>query len=186
MTRWLRWLSLGLLLCTTLAPAATGDMVVQILEVTPPATQGATLDTITGGSSPAEAYPVWTFPDTASTYLDLIATLTKYGGNGLSCRIYWASPGTSGNAVWQLGIRRIQDNTTVITSSKSYSFQTVTTAAPAAGTVRYATVTFTNGAQMDSWGDGEIGLIRVFRDPTNGSDTIGATIQLVGLRCVES
>lgn len=50
----------------------------------------------------------------------------------------------------------------------------------AAGEVSYTTVTFTDGADMDSWANGELAIVRIRRDPANAGDTITEDAQLIG------
>ena len=167
---------------------ASGSPVVQILAVMPPATSGATLDTLTGTSTPAEAIPVWTFADAAAAYMDFLCALKGYAGGGLTLRLVWAAAVTTNNAVWQAAIRRIADDAEDLdTTAQTYDFNTVTAAAPSAvGEVSYDNITFTNGADMDSWADGELAIIRILRDPANGSDTLANTARLLGFIGYES
>jgi hypothetical protein len=166
---------------------ASGNPVVQILRVLPPATSFAPPQVINGGSSPAERYIVWQFADAASAYIDFLCALKGYGGGGLTLRLGWSSLATANNAVWQAAIRRIADDAEDMDTSQTYDFNTVTAAAPSAvNEVVYDNITFTDGADMDSWADGELAIVRVLRDPANGSDNLANTAYLWGLTGYET
>lgn len=161
---------------------ASGDRVVSVLEVMPPATSFSYKTTLVGGSSPAESVRVWTFPDAASTYLDLKCALKGYSGGGLTFRLAWSSLATTNAAVWQLAVRRFDNDVEDLDAAQTYDFNTVTQTAPGnANRIVYATLTFTSGADMDSWADNELAIVRVLRDPANASDTLANTAYLWGL-----
>lgn len=153
---------------------ASGDPVVQIERIIPPTTLYATQDTRVSASSPAAAVIVWDFDASADEYIDFIAELRGYGGGGLTFTIKWsASTATSGDVVWGLAVRRVQDDGEDIDSSHTYDFNTVTaTAASASGELSYDNITFTSGADMDSWANGELAILRLKRVATSGSDTM--------------
>lgn len=146
----------------------------------PPGTLAAPIDWLVGAATPAENAPIAVFADSASAYVDFYGTLQGYGGGGLTLKLYWSSLATSNNCVWQAAIRRVQDDAEDFnTTAHSYDFNTVTAAAPSAvGEISYDSITFTDGADMDSLANGEAFVIRVLRDPANGSDTLANTAQL--------
>lgn len=148
----------------------------------PPATSFSYLSRIAGTSTPAESSLVWTFPDSAATYLDFLCALKGYASGGLTLRLGWSCVGTTNNAVWQVAIRRIADDAEDMdTTAQTYDYNTVTAAAPSAsGELSYDNITFTDGADMDSWADGELAIIRVLRDPANGSDNLANIAYLWG------
>jgi hypothetical protein len=162
---------------------ASGDSVVKIIRQSPPATSFATLDTRTGGSTPAEAFPVLDFDGTAIEYMDYLCRLEKYAGGGLTFTIVWsATSATTGDVRWEIGIRRLQDDVEDIDTSQTYDYNGVTdTTASATGEASYCTITFTDGVDMDSWADGEAAVVRLRRDPTNGADTIATDVECWGL-----
>jgi hypothetical protein len=159
---------------------ASGSPVIQTHRVFPLTTTGAYLSHIAGGSTPAERYAVWTFPD-AGGYLDVLVSLKGYAGGGLTVRLGWSSLATSNAAVWQVAFRRISDDADDMDTSHTYDFNTVTaTTASAVNEVAYDNVTFTDGADMDSWADGEMAIMRILRIGSHGSDTLGNTAYLWG------
>ena len=73
-----------------------------------------------------------------------------------------------------LGIRRLDDDAEDIDAAHTYNTQGVSDTVPSlAGELSYPQIAFTHGAQMDSWADGELAIVRVFRDHDHGDD--GAT-----------
>lgn len=167
---------------------ASGDAVVQVIRVIPPGADAATMDARPGGSTPVENVMVWDFDATSAEYLDLLCKLEGYDGGGLTFTLVWsASSATSGDVVWGIAIRRIQDDAEDIDAAHSYNFNSVTDTAPSAsGEVSYPTITFTDGVDMDSWAEGELAIIRVKRDAGSGSDTMSGDAELWSLSGVET
>lgn len=162
---------------------ASGDPVVQVLAVMPPGASSASLDTRPGGSTPAEAVEVYDFDAAASEYLDFKCALSGYDGGGLTFTLPWsASTGTSNQVRWEIGIRRMQDDADDIDDAHSYDTNGVSdTCASASGELSYPTITFTDGADMDNWADGEIAIVRVYRDHDHADDTMTGDAELWGL-----
>lgn len=162
---------------------ASGNPVVLQLQRMPPATSFATPAVINGASTPAERINVWNFADAAAAYLDILCVLKGYAGGGLTLKLFWAASVNTNNCVWQAAIRRVQDDAEDLdTTAQTYDYNTVTAAAPSAiGEISYDTITFTDGADMDSLADGEQFILRILRDPAHASDNLGGTAQLLGL-----
>lgn len=161
---------------------ASGSVVGHILEVMPPNANAAARSRRLGGSTPAESVLCYAFDGATAEYLDLKVMLRGYAGGGLTIDIIWAAlTVTSGAARWEVAVRRIQDDAEDLDTSQTYDFNGVTdTTASAAGEVSYTTVTFTDGADMDSWANGELAIVRIRRDPANAGDTITEDAQLIG------
>jgi hypothetical protein len=162
---------------------ASGDSVVQVLDVSPPAATFATLDTRAGGSTPAEAVQVHDFDAATIEYLDYKCRLHGYAGGGLTFRIFWsASSATSNECRWGIAVRRVADDAEDIDTAHTYVYNDVDATAPSAsGEVDYATITFTDGADMDSWADGEIAIVRIRRNATHVNDDMAGDAELWGL-----
>ncbi len=162
---------------------ASGDSVVQVLAVLPPATTAATLDVRAGGSTPAENVIVYDFDAAASEYMDFLCKLEGYAGGGLTFTLPWsASSATSGAARWELGIRRVADDAEDIDGAHTYDTNGVTdTCASASGELSYPTIAFTNGADMDSWAEGELAVVRVYRDHDHAGDDMAGDAELWGV-----
>jgi len=167
---------------------ASGDVVVSILEDMPPATSYATMDTRAGGSTPAESVSVYDFDASASEYMDFKALLAGYDGGGITFHVAWTSTsGTSSNTRWEIAIHRLSDDADDIDTAHTYDFNGVSAPAPsAAGEVVYDTVAFTDGADMDSWADGEIAVVRIYRDHDHADDGMTGDAELVALWATET
>lgn len=162
---------------------ASGDPVVQVLAIIPPGANAATIDTRAGGSTPAENVMLHDFDAGVSEYLDRKCILVGYDGGGLTFTIPWSASTATGNqARWEIAIRRVQDDAEDIDSAHTYVFNGVSDTAPSAsGELSYPTITFTDGADMDSWADGEIAIVRIYRDHDHTDDTMTGDAELWGL-----
>jgi hypothetical protein len=160
---------------------ASGQVVALIYQVTPPATNYATPSRRAGGSSPSENVPVWLFDAGTTESLDFYCQMTSaYAGGGITVQIKWSSVDQTSNAVkWNAAFRRLNDDAVDIDTSKTYDFNTVTaTTATVAGEVDYTSITFTNGADMDSVAAGDMFILRVQRDGGNAADNMTNDAQL--------
>lgn len=150
---------------------SSGDIVVQILREMPPAANAATFDLRPGASSPGERYPVYDFDASTIEYLDFLCLLSGYAGGGLTFTVPWsATSATSGTAVIGIAIRRLAYDSEDVDPSHSYDFNDTSDTAPGTlGHVTNPTITFTDGADMDSWADGELAIVRVRRNTSGNS-----------------
>lgn len=166
---------------------ASGANCVIIHNVMPPAANFATPGVRAGGSTPAERVPIWQFGAAANAHLDFYCQLSGYAGGGLTFVLPWsAASATSGTVRWGVAIRRVQDDGENIGASHSYDYNTVDVSpASAAGEIKYPTITFTNGADMDSWADGEKAVVRIRRDVSVGGNMSG-NAELWGLQGLET
>lgn len=164
---------------------ASGDPVVQVLEIWPPQTLFAVIGRRAGGSAPAEGINVWAFDAATIWYLDFLCTLQGYGGGGLTFTIPWTAA-TATTGVCRLGIairRRLagsggDDSDT----AKTYDFNDAdTTVAVNAGIEIATDITFTDGVDMDSWANNERALVRVRRNASHANDTMAGNAELWGL-----
>ena len=162
---------------------ASNEAVVQVLDVLMPGANFAPLDIRAGGSTPAEQVQVFDFDAAAIEYLDFKCRLNGYDGGGLTFTLPWsASSATSGTTRWGIAIRRMQDDAEDIDASHSYDFNDVDDTAPSAsGELSYPTIAFTDGADMDSWADGEIAIVRVRRNATHANDDMTGDAELWAL-----
>jgi len=146
---------------------ASGDPVVQVIEVIPPTTLYAVLTRRVGGSTPAEGNNVWAFDAATTWYLDFLCALRGYGGGGLTFTLPWtAATATSGTVIWGIGIRRLLVGTDDVDVAHTYDYNasSADTAPGTSGFLFNSTITFTDGADMDSWANNELGIVRVRRD----------------------
>jgi hypothetical protein len=169
---------------------ASGDTLVVFTarDGIPTATAGASHAVLAGGSTPAEGVPVLDFDSGTDENVDFLGVLPRhYGGGGLTLALHWASGVTSGACVWDAAIRRIADDAEDFDTSHTYDFNSVTaTTASAAGEFDYATITFTNGADMDSLAVGESFILRIRRDADNGNDNMTGDARLAAIEIRET
>jgi len=147
----------------------------------PPAATYATIDTRTGGSTPAETVIVWDFDDSTIEYLDIKCRLFGYGAEtGLTFKVFWsATSATGGVCRWGAAIRAMPDDAEDIDVSHTYDFNDVDDTAPSAsGELGYATITFTDGADMDALAEGEVFILRLRRNASHANDTMTGDAEL--------
>lgn len=112
----------------------------------------------------------------------------NYAGGGLTVTLVWESKtAITGNVVWGVSVERHQSGVTNIGSDSFAAEQTMTSATPGtAGIVQYATVAFTNGAQMGSLAVGESYRLKVRRVAGNVNDTTGDKARLLRVEVRET
>lgn len=137
---------------------------------------------------PATSYPtfdvrntvlVLDFDDNASETCYFRGFMPRhYDGGGITVTIGWmfTSSGTPGTdtCVWDVAFASITDDADDIDTKTFAAANSVTaTSATADGEVDYATVTFTDGADMDSVAAGEYFLLSLRRDAASGTASPG-------------
>lgn len=144
---------------------ASGNVVGIIGEIVPPATTFATFDVRPGGSTPAEGVPVYDFDDTTIELLDFYCRLEGYAGGGLTLSFDWsATSAIAGDVLWEAAIRRFEENVEDVDASQTYDFNSAADSAPSlSGERSRVTITFTDGADMDSLANGEAFILRIRR-----------------------
>src|ERR1700755_1852986 len=100
--------------------------------------------------------------------------ITGYTSGNLTCVLQWYTAGTTGNLVMQASISAETGGTdTTSVLAKAQATATASTATAARTTANWPgtplTITISN---LDSLANGDYVTLRVFRDPTNGSDTL--------------
>ncbi len=143
----------------------------------------AQLDILEGGSVPIELWSCLDFDAAIIEYADFkIALPPNYGGGGLTLKLpYTMSSSNTGNVVWEAAIRGVPDASEEIDSDsiQTYDYnQVIDAVEPTIGRVGYATITFTDGADMDYLAAGEMGMLRVRRNATHASDTAAGDAEL--------
>lgn len=118
------------------------------------------------------------FADGANTLsAQLIMRLPSDWVGTIDAAFKWFTSATTGNVVWQLATICVAN---AETSDPAFNTASTVTDAALGTTLQQndasiTTVTITGCAA------GEVLYVRVFRDPTNGSDTLAATARLVGV-----
>jgi hypothetical protein len=164
-----------------LFPAAAG--------VAPGATF-ATFDILVGASTPAESVLILDFDDTTQEYIDFYGVMPQHYSSttGVTLKLFYSAAEAATDVVeWQAAFRRVADDAEDLdTTAHTYVFNaTVDTAPSVVGEVGVATITFTDGADMDSVVAGDYFILRVSRDPSpsSGTDVTGdASIHAVEIQ----
>ena len=163
---------------------ATGDPVVQIIDDSPPATLAAQVSVRTGGSTPAERVVTWNFDGSGDGIRRLQVSLDKIRGwrvdvplavVGSFCHDWRGAMGRLAFVAWPTMRRTSTPRKPMITTPSP------TPGASASGELSYPTIAFTNGADMDSWADGEIAIVRVRRLQNHADDNMAGDAELWGL-----
>ena len=104
------------------------------------------------------------------------------GTTGVTVTIYWtAATATSGVTVWSLAWERHEDDAFDLDADGFATAKTVdaTAATTNAGEMDYATIAFTDGAEIDSIAVGESGRLQLKRlGSTDGDDTMAGDAEL--------
>lgn len=157
---------------------ASGDSLVFVtaLSATPPSANAATLDNFTGAAN--HVINVLDFdPGSTEESADFLCLMPRhYDGGGVTITIGWSSDAITGNVVWSAAFKSVSDDTDDL-DTKAYAAQQDSAAsatASTAGRVDYATITFTDGGQMDSVAAGEMFFLRITRSSADANDTLNS------------
>ena len=94
--------------------------------------------------------------------------------------LWWYTTATSGDVVWQVATICVGN-----TETGDPAFNTASTVTDTAqGTTNQYNLATITGLTTTGCAAGEVLYLRVFRDPTNGGDTLAATARLVGVELV--
>jgi hypothetical protein len=114
----------------------------------------------------------------------------NYAGGGITVYLHVAfTSATSGNAYWSVSLERMDVGTLDLDAD---SFAAVQSAAGnpngTSGIMTLVTITFTNGAQMDSIAAGDMFRLKVRRDADGsaGTDDVTTDAELVGIEVKET
>lgn len=160
---------------------ASGDtlLIFTALFDEPPASNAASLDL-------RNNHPVLDFD--ASTNEDAVFRAVmpqSYAGGGVTVYLHYAmSSATSGDIDWDVSFERIGDQQLDIDADSFAAVNSVdnTTVPATSGNVDVVSVTFTNGADMDSVAAGEGFRIKVTRDAASDTATGDAEVVTVEIR----
>ena len=154
----------------------------------PPDTNPATLDT-RGGAANAQQL-VLDFDAGTDESAEFSGFMPRHYGaaTGITVTIMWAaSSATSGDCIWDVSFKSYTDDVDDLDTKVFAAVNSVTaTAASASGEVDYVTITFTDGADMDSIAAGEFFRMRITRDADNASDTMTGDAELVSIEIQET
>ena len=153
----------------------------------PPDTNPATPDT-RGGASNAQ-HLVLDFDAGTDESAEFGGFMPRhYGGGGITVTIGWmASTATSGNCILDLAFKSVSDDLDDLDTKAFDAANSVTDApASASGEVKYSTITFTDGDDMDFVSAGEYFRMRLTRDADNASDTMAGDAELLFIEIRET
>jgi hypothetical protein len=160
---------------------ASGDSLLQFspLGAEFPASNYATLDT-------RNNHPCLDFDTTTGEAVYFTGVMPQhYSGGGVAVYVHWAaSTATTGTIGWLAALERIGDSQQDIDSDGFAADNTVTatTVPGTSGHVDITSVTFTDGADMDSVAAGEMFRLRITRDVANDNAAGDAELYYVEIR----
>lgn len=95
---------------------------------------------------------------------------------------------TANEVVMSAAIRRIVRDAEDLDASHTYDYNdsAVTTVANLAGETVNVAITFTDGADMDSWATGEWAIVRIRRFASNAGDDATGDAELLGFSISET
>ena len=113
-----------------------------------------------------------------------------YGGGGLTITVGWmASTATTGDTSWKIFLMSVTDDADDL-DTKNFAAPNENTAVDvpsASGEVDYFTITFTDGADMDSIAVGELFYLLLMRDAQDGTnDDMAGDAEVVFLEIQET
>lgn len=150
----------------------------------PPSSNYATFDTRNG-------YLVLDFDATTDESAIFRGFMPRhYAGGGITVTVGWmATSATTGTISLDVALMSITDDADDLdTKSFAAANNANPTTASASGEVDYATITFTDGADMDSVAAGEVFLLKVTRDAngTTSTDDMTGDMELVFVEIKET
>ncbi len=160
---------------------ATGDTLIIFtpLQNEPPASDFATLDL-------RNLHPVLDFDATTNESAVFRAVMPRsYAGGGITVYIHYAlTSATSLTVDWDVAWERIGDQQLDIDGDSFAAVNSVdnTTVPGTAGLVDIVTVTFTDGADMDSVAVGELFRLKITRDAANDDATGDAELLAIEIK----
>lgn len=164
---------------------ATGKPCAIITDIVPPGSSFARYGYRIGASTPKENVPFYAFAAAANEYLDYYGQLIGYAGGGITVRFKWMAASATSGAIVMAGAfrRRVDDGEDLDTTAFTYDYNNgaAATAPSATGEESYDTITFTNGADIDSVVDGEAFIFRLWRNQADGSDNMSGDAQITAL-----
>jgi len=128
----------------------------------------------------ATIYGALLFDDSATESIYKTWPLPSDWTGAIDLKLYWFTAATTGNVVWQVATVCVADNETMDQSTFTYNaVQKITDAAK--GTASLLNTATQTGITTTGCSAGELLFLKIFRDPTDTSDTIAATADLVAV-----
>lgn len=150
----------------------------------PPATNYPTLDLRNG-------VLVLDFDDTTDESIEFAGFMPRhYGGGGITVTVGWmATSATTGTISLDVAFKSVTDDVDDLdTKAFAAANNANPTTASATGEVDYVTITFTDGADMDSVAAGEYFRLKITRDAngTTSTDNMTGDMELVFIEIKET
>ena len=170
-----------LLFWSSVAWGASGDTLIVFVPQSsaPPAGGFATLDT-------RNLHPVLDFDASSGESIFFKAVMPQhYAGGGVAVYVHYSmSTATSGDIDWDAAFERVSDSIQDIDSEgfAAVNSTDTTTVPGTSGHVDVISITFTDGADMDSVTAGDGFRLKVFRDAANDSATGDSELWAVEIR----
>jgi len=151
-------------------------------EADDPDANRATHDTRGDASAP---HRVRDFDAATEESIVISGYLESYSGGGLTVDLYWsaATPITSGDVKWSAAIERGNTDTDAASFATA---GTATSTTNAASGIKTKTITFTDGAAMDSLGANEEYRLKIARVAADAADTMAGDAELHGVAVYET
>lgn len=136
------------------------------------------------------AMPVLDFDPSSDEYAIFAGVMPRhYAGGGITVTVGWmaTASATTGDVIWDVGFKSVTDDADDLDTKTFAAVNSVTdTTGSVNGEVVYTTVTFTDGADMDSVAAGEYFQLYLNRDANNVSDTLTTDAELVFIEIRET
>lgn len=151
----------------------------------PPSSNYATLDTRAG-------VPVLDFDDTTDESIEFSGFMPRhYAGGGVTVTIGWMSTDTTITAGhqcrWDCHFKSVTDDADDLDTKAFAAAQSVSSdEASVSGEVKYITIAFADGAQMDSVLAGEYFRLKINRDANHADDDLTGDAELVFIEIKET
>ena len=166
---------------------ASGDTLVVFtpLHNEPPSSNFATLDS-------RNSIPVLDFNDTTDETAIFKGIMPRHyaGTTGVTVYIHWMATDTTVTphaVVWDAAFKSCTEDADDLDTKAFAAVNSNTdTEASASGETSISTITFTDGADMDSVVAGELFFLKITRDANNGSDTLTDDAELVAVEIKET
>ena len=155
----------------------------------PPATLAAQWDELVGTSTPAERVPVFAFDPTTVEYMDFYGVMPQnYAGGGVTLQLKTGGGTANGVYTFEVAFREVADDAEDLdTTAHTYDYNSVDITGPTAvGEVAYDTLAFTDGADMDSVGAGDMFVLRIKRNTADAQDTMATDAYLHSIEVRET
>lgn len=120
------------------------------------------------------------FLDSETEYIFQTLALPSTWTDAIDATMFWHSPATSGNVVWQ-----VQTACSAVGETTDPSWNTVQTVTDATqGTADRLNTAAITGVTTTGCAAGEMMFLRLFRDPTHASDTLANTATFTGMELI--